>query len=532
MWRDIRVQVLLVAILTSIPLWLIPVAPLSDWPVHIAISREAYLLLTHQISNAYYSVNLYFLGSSAVHLLMLGLQFFVSWEIAAKLALTLLFFTAPVCWWLAFKMLDPAKEKWFVFGTLANYSLFFYWGAVNFLFATSLAFVWIALGIRAFRHKEENVQLFLLLGALVYLCHGYVFFMSAGLLLFVYLYHKIWHHDNPPSFTLAAVSLLACLALLNTLTNPTLPRDQSYYTEVNICAYADAAHTVDPEFKINQHFAVNYLAELLNRVQIFNPFIYLQTVFPLVYVAIMAALLAAGWFFFRSVDSNAGGEPLAGRVLPLLKSQLVFDRFYALLFALLLLHFFILPAFVPRLSGFGDRSLLLAAGFFLLSYQKKENFGRIQQLAVLLVAANVLYQAVSFSSYAPQQASVLSALENVSRQLPAGATVLVLPSNWSYPSIPYGPLNAYYHGLVLVYNPRVYVSGMFLYQETFILRSNFTTLDDFVLWGPKPQEYREEYPKSDINITHCYWPMPGAFDYYLDDRMVLHPNQVATIQTR
>ncbi|VVB56550.1 Uncharacterised protein [uncultured archaeon] len=523
---DKRLLIALIVAVSILPLWIIPIAPLADWPVYLSISREAYLINAGQVANPYYHVEFSFLGSSLVHLLLVALQSFVSLELAGKLVLSLLFVIAPLGWWAFFHFLDPAKEEWCLIGTLVNYSIYFYYGAINYLFAIPLGLAWLAMGIRAFRKGEQAHPAFFWLGILTYLAHGYVFFLAAGLLLLAYLHRRLWLNKPAELMPFLMVVLLLLGALINTIMNPIQTRDLGYYLQVNGCAADELIRSVDSQFRSSAFLATQYISRLAEHLGSINPFFFLQTVFPLPIALAGLLLLGAGWLLMQVQQARQEGRPLR-EIVSLNKSGVSWDRFYLAISALLLLHFLLLPS-VVLVPSLYDRSAVLMFAFLLLALHAPKYKTHIFWLVAGLVLLNAGYQLILFAGHAPVQAEALQRVGAAAAQMPANSTLFVLPTNWTARYV--YPLNAYYHAFVLVDNPHAYVSSMFLYQDTFILRADFPLVDDLVTWGPAPSMFQTNYPKA--NVSKCYAQVPGQFDYYLDEDMVLHQNPAANRTVR
>ncbi|MCL6088879.1 MAG: hypothetical protein M1530_01805, partial [Candidatus Marsarchaeota archaeon] len=406
--------IFLAAILSVLPLWIIPVAPLSDWPAHLGISREAYLLFSGQIENANYYLDFSFLGYSLVHLLLMALQYAFSLEISSKILLSVLFLLTPLCWRWFFQIIDPAKTDYAVIGLLMNYSTFFYFGNINYLFALNFGLVWLGLGLDAFRHGHGRWPLFALFGILTYLSHAYLFLFIAALLALIYAYQRLFLGKGVHRASAIVLALMLMLAGINYLARTPHSLDNEYLKETAICT-AKAVLAAGPA-QYHPGAVVAEIAGAAVHSKIFDPLPFLQSVVPLNYLMFVAVLLAIGFLAKSCIVFMEKGTPIrefAKQAIPPLRLKL--DWFYVCLIAIIYLHYYLLPVCAIDLCSLDIRPLPIAMALGVLAIRHHGANSKLVWLVLALVLLNFAVQLALFSAHAPEQQQILGTLQ----QMPA-----------------------------------------------------------------------------------------------------------------
>ncbi len=504
-------------------MWILPVAPLSDWPAHLAIARESFLLSTGAAQNAYYYVDFSFLGYSLVHLFMMFLQYFTSWQTAGQITLTLLFLITPFCWWAFFRILDKSKEWWLVFGFLINYSIFFYYGMINYVFAIHVGLVWIAIGIDAVLRGKRRLVPFLVLGAITFLLHAYVLILLSIALLAVFFYEWAYRGHKSEMLTALATVAILSVAVISAIFNPTTVRDQSYFNGVRACALAlfekNSPSIYDPKTFIGEIVvSVNNFATQENPLYFLSPVgLFPTIIFFIILISIGFALVS----FVNFVQTGRPISKLLGNFSQLIVN-IKFEPIFLAIALIFLIHFIILPSCPARICSMREKSLPLFFAFLLLSIKIPANIIKPAAIAIsIIILFSIAMQELSFNQYAYVQKGILERLQASAGLLPDGATVFAIPAEWNtfdktdflYP--PYR--NPHYQELLPIYKPTAYVSGLFLYQETFILRTKFPIFDSMVEFGPDSLNMK-------TNVSSCYSSPPKQFDYILDENIGIKEN--------
>ncbi len=517
---------LILAILCLIPIWVIEWAPLTDWPIHLADSKLAYGIISNQLQSPFYHVQFDVLSYSLVHLLLVGLQYLVSLSLAGKLVLSLLTILSPACWWYFLHTLQPKKERFFVLGFLTNFTIFFYAGNIDYLFAVDFGLVFIAIGLQLLLSKKGSWPLFLLSGALTYVSHGYVFLLLCGALGAAWFYQCVYRGKPAGRLAFAGLAGLLLLGAFGILGPDLFPssgasKDQSYSLNVSSCldALHMQAYAHYQSAQIHARLASGVLVDVLfNKAWV--PDIFLRSVFPYPNLRIMALLVIVSlalylfgrWLFER--------EPLSKTIPRHLPPVKVGARFYLGLSMLFFLHYLLVPSVVPPNfpANLDYRSLIFAFAFLLLAIDLPWPH-RLEQLVILLVLVNVIFQSSLFYSHSSQQQAVLSKLQVIASRIPANQSVFVVPAIWdAYNGSVHYPLygNPHYHAFLSIDKPSLYVSGLFLDQNSYILRSRFPLYDEITFM----------LPVDSLNQTarNCYPPAPSIYDWVVDENMTLHPN--------
>lgn len=511
----------LLALLSVVPVWLTPMAPLTDWPAHLAISSEIKHLWLDGAAHPYYYLEWSFWGYSLVHIVLALMMSVMPWQLAGQLMLTTLMLLSPLCWREVFRRLAPEKEEWFVFGTLLNYSAFFYWGNINFLFAVCFGLLWLAWGLPAAEGRGRPMR-FLLAGTLTYFCHGYLFFIVGGTLAAAMAYRRLWEERSGDGFVAGLLVLMLILAGLNTLSNPSVPRDYGYAFEVNTCSQR-AAWTADPVPADAKYIPSMLVAGVLRAP--LNPLEFMQSAFPLIHLAYIAAGLSAILAFWALreflLHNRAPRQTLGAWGQRLGAGQTGVEWGYAALAGLMMLHYVAVPP-CPGVCGMNLRTLPLFAAFALLAI--KAGRGGVRALfwaMAALAAINILYQTAAFADHAEQD-RIMARLERAAEGMRPGAAVLVMPSKWNsaerYEG--YGPYRQpRMHAMLLLFNPRLQVSGLFMFQDTFILRSRFPIYDELTELGPSAWEPGD--------LPACFGAPPKEYGYVMGQDMAVRPNPAA-----
>ncbi len=518
----------LLILLSLIPVWLVPVAPLSDWPTHLAISSEMHYLLAGHTSS-FYHLDFTFLGYSSVHFALTLLQDIFSMEQAGQIILSLYILLNAACWWYFFRTLAPDRPYLFLFGLLMPFSTFFYSGNLNFLFAVAFGLVMLADGLSAIEGKRYSLPLFILSALLVYLSHGLVFFMLAGLLG---LYAAGWHAGLGRKSDLLPTAILVVLSaffLFNTISNPLLLRDYAYYSKVNICS-ADAIAPRQVSYSLPDRQFTQFFGKFMLRLG--TPLFFLYSVFGAQLLAILCILLALGLLLWTSTQfmeqrqsilhsANVIFGPIQGAV----------DYRYLFCAIYFLAIFYLVPSCLSFVCQLNERGTPFFLAFALLAFGIQKPRIAFFWPLLLIIFVNVLFQASLFSNEAGVQQSTFANLRGMAGGLSAGQSVFIIPnrlstsySTWAQP--PYPNLN--YPALLVHYAPGIYVSGLYTSHDFYLLRSNMTTFDEFVHFGPNPYLFEKQTPtnkeQTPIDIWDCYSPPPPGYTWILGQNLTLTMN--------
>lgn len=510
---------IVVGLLSVIPLWLIPVAPLTDWPTHLAISSLIHNLEVNPLANHFYYLDFSFLGYSLVHLLLAFLQSFVSYQTAGQIVLSLVYVLSPLGWWGFFRLMDPSKQSWAVFGLVFNYSTFFYFGNINFLISIPFGLVFLACGLRAVFQKREHPILFVITGVITYLFHAYVFILLAVLLGGVYFYRRMVLGHPAGRWMIPLLACLLILAILNLATNPTVPVDQTYFSNLSFCA--NKAISDQSEYN-PKSFISEWLSGSMRALRFIEP---LYSVWPVPNILLMALLSLSVFAVYLLHDFMASGRPIPQSLSVYLpKIEIGWDKFYLVLAAILYLHLLMVPDCAAWLCNLGQRSIPFCFALVLLAIRAPKLVAPFSWLMLLMVVINIFFQISVFAHAAPMQASILQSMHVMASALPPNATLFVVPSYWtSLYNYSFAPpySNLYYQSLLVDERPDIYIAGLYSPQQTFILRSHFPIFDDMVHFGPHPYLLK-------VHPYECYrWP-PSEYQFVIDENMTLmrNPNAV------
>ncbi|MFA5108094.1 MAG: hypothetical protein WC492_01005 [Candidatus Micrarchaeia archaeon] len=510
----------ILAILSILPIWILPVAPLLDWPAHMAIAKGVFESLIGHGVNQYYYTYFGFLGYSLITLMLVAFQFLFSLEFSAKIVLSIILLTGPICWYYFFKTLDPSKQNLWVLSLILNSSMFFYLGTINFLLSINLALVLIAFALSHIIYKKkQNALIFMALALLVYMAHGYTFFISCAIIYSFWAYYH-FIKGQKSSVQILAFTLVVLFAMINTLTNPTMERDLSNQLQIYKCAGSlwsenDLKATFD-----SSAFPKLFLGSLLS---IRNPFHFLYPVFPLEHLFLLFAFVI---FIFTIVLLQKYGVKQS-YVLALKKSgelSAEFNLAYLAVALAMLLHFFIMPDCVIVCDIY-SRSIPFFFVFLILSIKSKKFAKALFFASIAIIIINLIFQANVFYSLLPLQTQTLSKIQLIANSTSSGSTLFIIPAEWNFPFKEQGYLfykNAHYNALIFAYNPSLYVSGMFLTQDTFILRSNMPVFDEKYLL-PSP------YSDKGKDFVICYSNISKKFDYLVSENITLVPNDGKSI---
>lgn len=521
---------LLLALLATLPIFLIPIAPLTDWPVHLADSRMAFLVLTGQPHNAFYSVRFDALGYSLVHGLLIALQYVMSLQLAGQLVLVLLILISPFCWWYFFHLLDPSKEKFWAIGLLMNFTTFFYWGNINYLFALNFGLVFLASGICLFRRRSASLAAFFLAGVLTYLSHGYVFLMAAGVLGLVWAYEAIYQGRSirfRPTLVLLALILAVGMNLIGpTLSSASLFKDRSMYAQMQSCAISalDQVQSSYNPAAVNSRLALGTLLELL-RDKLLNPDQFLYSIFPYVHLRVMAFFALSAFICVLVIRWAMNGQPAKKAMASLIPKISIASSLYLAIALLFLLHYVLAPSDVLNTFpiGLDIRSLPFVLAFFVLALRFPHE-SQIATFVLALVAASILFQAYVFNSHLSAQEQVLGHLQQAAQGISSNATVFVVPADWTnlrpfqlYPVFE----NPHYHAMLSVYAPTLYVSGLFLDEDHYLLRSAFPLHDEII--------FLPSVSARAPGLEACYSRVPPAYGWILDENISVRRNPAAPV---
>ncbi|PIT84709.1 hypothetical protein COU37_02180 [Candidatus Micrarchaeota archaeon CG10_big_fil_rev_8_21_14_0_10_45_29] len=512
---------LLASLLSIIPIWIIPIAPLSDWSAHLAISSQINYLMQGGSSQFFY-IDYSFLGYSFVHLLISSLTYFFPLEISGKITLSLLYILSPICWYKFFSSTDPSKKYLATFGFLMSYSSFFYYGNINFLFSLGFSLLFLSYGLKIFEKQKQNLSLFILFGFLAYLSHFYVFLLASFIIAFLAIYKKFWLGEKIYLGLGGAIFVqMAVLAFLDVLTNNYIPRDSSYSDSLYVCSIEKYTQFSGSTFNVSGFFP-KLIGSLLTTAAHYNPLGMFNTVFPFPNIILALIFLGLPASLFILLKHFKEGKPVRfywQRAESFLKSN--FHPAYLPLITLLAIHFLLIPNCLTFICHIGDRALPFMYAFIFLSIKKDSKL--ILPLSILfliLFALNLPYQAFIFSDSGALQAGIIEKTAQYAKELPENSTLFVIPSNYTsvYSGKSSAPLpNPYYQSLALYYNPKIYIAGIFGFQDTFIMRSREPLFDDMAHFGP--------IPGQDIgNVSECYEKIPKEFNYYISQNMSLVKN--------
>ncbi len=495
--------------LVALPIWLIPIAPLPDWVTHLALSHEAYLIYTGQITHQYYFLDFSFLGYSFMYLLLMALQFFVSWELAGKIVLTLLVFSTPICWHYFFKKLDPEKEPLFIVGfLLCIYIWFFYGGMISFLFSIDFGLVFMAIGMTG-RNKPLDIVKFFLIGLLTFMANVYGFFLCA-VVIFISQFYRLYVEKKRLGETmLLPCIILTILLLLNSLSYTNPARDIGFYKDILKCT---GPYQIDLiKNNISSPMMSTLVISFLNPAGVLSLFrtIYLSKE---LYVALF--LLIIGFFVFMLKKTLLEEKaPDIFAYLPIVK----FNGLYLALAMILFLHYFIIQDYqiMQTSATLSSRSIPFMFAFLFLAVQCKKMIHPLFYLITIIVIINAFFMASQFMAHAPVQSGILSKTYQLAHEIPNGSAVYVIPASWNSAntSVVGVFVNPYYHSTLLLYNPSLYVSNEFFNPPPSMLHSSFPLFDEFKF-----------DPRLNESAFSCYNRTPKIFGWIINQNMTLRKN--------
>jgi len=517
-WQSIAI---ILSILAILPIWIIDVAPLSDWPFHLAVSREAFLLLTNQVQSDFYRVDFSFLGYSLPHAILIFLQYFTDIFTAGKIFLSLLFLMSIFCWYWAFEFLDSSKKGYFLLGLVANQSAYYFLGMVSFLFAVHIGILWLAVSFTKKLPLNQKYILFLSLAILVYLSHGYVFFLLS-VPIFAWLFYDAVINKQKSAAVLVIFNVVLLLfAGANTFSNNSLGRDLTYSVKINSCNLEQSVLFEHSLFDQKKNFTLEFFFGVYSNTFSILPIGYFIPLLsnPIALLSILTLFI----LLILKLSSLISSEKFIFH--PPAISGLAINKNYALTSAYFYAHFLFIPFSAASIYFFNERSIPFLTAFAALSF-KNENWDKIILNSLLaIVVVSLIFQALSFYSNISEQEKIIYSIKEIASKIPNDSAVMIFSSDWN--SRIYTPLspvqkNPQYHALLLIYNPNIYVSNMFLFQDTFILRSNFKIFDEFRVW------YSSNKELDDAVYNKCYSPIPAEFDYYISRNMALVENKNIT----
>ncbi|MFH0927730.1 MAG: hypothetical protein V1822_04075, partial [Candidatus Micrarchaeota archaeon] len=385
------------------------------------------------------------------------------------------------------------------------------------LFAAHIAILWVAVAFTKKLAYKYRLAAFTILAILVYLSHGYLFFFLA-LPLLAFFFYDAFSHKNKESAVLAIVQIALLLAAAaNTASNSSLPRDLTYSMGINACAMQDSILLKHKDYEQKWNVPYEFLGGIYSKFFSIVPIGYFIPLLsnPAAIIAILICLIA----LILKLASAFASEKLD---IPNLRlPQINFNKKYLALTAYSYAHFLFVPFSAASIYFLNERSIPFITAFAALSFSHKKLDSLIPKILTAIVVASLIFQAAAFYMNIPAQQKIIDKAKIMAQELPQNSTVMIFSAEWN--SRVYTPLlpvqaNPEYNALLLIYNPYIYESNMFLFQDTFLLRSNFPIFDEFRIW------YSSDKPLDDLIYKDCYAPIPKEFDYYIDRNMTLMKN--------
>lgn len=500
----------ILTLLVMLPMWMLPIAPLPDWVTHLALSHEAYLLFTHQIAHPFYFLDFSFLGYSFMYFVLVFLQMFLPWELAGKITLSLLVAVTPICWWYFLKVLAPGKEPLFIAGFLLIYSWFFYGGMISFLFSVNFGLVFLAVGITE-QTTKRGILKFLAIGLLTFTAHVYTFFLCVGLIFIVQLYRLFFQRR-----LLAQTTLLPCIALLipllvDSLASYTAPaRDIGFYQEVLRCT---SSFSIDALKNSTANPAMGAIfSSGLNLVSFAFVFKTVYFFEPLFLCALLGAIGFLAYLLFHTLMDETA--PDLFHILP----SLHFEHLFLFLAFLLFLHPLVISEYqvMETYALLPFRSIPFFIAFVLIAVRFKRAVPILFCAIALLVLANVMYMTAQFNEHRAVQETILPKVARLAQSIPPNSTVFVVPGEWDLPNSSKRGVfaNPYYHSVLLLENPTIYVSNEFFNPPPSFLHSRFPIFDE-LKWDNR----------MNSSAVRCYESPPKDFNWVVDADMSLRKNR-------
>jgi hypothetical protein len=152
--RDVRITslgllfVMLAGFLVA-PIWIVAWPPLLDYPNHLASA----FVLAHLKDPAYH-FNHFFRAEwglypyLAEYLILVGLERFMSVELAGRILLSMYLLAFPLSVWFFVRQVNPGQDSMAFWGLLAAHNLFFLYGFLNFCLSLPACFLALALWLR------------------------------------------------------------------------------------------------------------------------------------------------------------------------------------------------------------------------------------------------------------------------------------------------------------------------------------------------------------------------------------------------
>ena len=513
LWHvDSRTQLyvgVIISALLIISMWVLPIAPLADWPIHLAMAQEAYLIWTGQLVHNFYYLDFSFLGYSFMYISLMLLQTFFSIETSGKIVLSVLVLLTPLSWRFFLSRLDPKKTPLFVAGFLMFFSWPFYAGWVSFLYAVDFGLIFLAIGLNENRWGKKELLAMVAFGIFAYMAHLYVFFLCVFVILANALY-EIYMKNKPlrATYLLPTLALIS-LAAINTIEIPQGVPDISFYKAVQACVSEKVIMAENLEWGVSYFGIIWRLAQSLDITTMF------PGMFLLDFLKATLILLTAGFVTFLGIKTLA--DEKAAEVGEIIKSIKIEPRYFAIA-AAMLLHTAIIPhhMVVQDQLPIGVRSIPLLIAFAIIAFKFERAIKILFYAIAILAALNAGYMAHAFWEHAPGQAQIIEKLEQISEQIPDGSAAFIVPAKWNLALDYNKPLyeNPGYHSVLLMQKPSLYISGQFLYPPSTILRSSFPLYDEMRLWD-KP---------DNMTIFECYSDVPSQYGWIIDENMTLGKN--------
>ena len=519
--KNVFNSILLLSLLTIIPIWIIPIAPIVDWPTHLAISGKIFTLLTDVSAQNFHYLDFSFLGYSLTHLLIVAFQYLFNLELSGQIVLSLIFLSSGLCWWYFFKKMDSDKQWFAIFGLFLNFSTYAYNGMVHYILAVNLGLIFLAFSIDAIKNNKRNLLAIFIFGALTYMALAYSFILCITILAVVFFYHKVWKNEKIDQPSLFIIFILILFSLINIFSNPVIERDIAYEKSIEVCVSKTITKDTYSRDGFFSQLLFHFLTSNLFPTSIFS------SVFPLRLLEYLAVFIFFG-LMIKGLDiqlkTSKSFKSYILQHLPKIKIKI--NKLYFAIFLILMIHFFILPHCVNKLCHLNTRSIPFALAFIPLAFSVSlKNKIPILNIAIALIIINSIFMGAVFFSQIDNQENTLNSLKTIANTIPSNSTVLIIPSKET--SVFYfgkvEPLysNLNYHALLAFYAPNSYISGLYTLQDTYILRSKFVIYDEMVHFGPNPIQINQFTGK---NISSCYYPIPKEFDYYIHEGYVLNKN--------
>jgi hypothetical protein len=170
------------------PIWTVPFPPLMDYPNHLA---SAFVLARLQDTAYHFSQ---FFGADwstypylTMDVLLVGLQRFMSIDLAGRLFLSLTVLSVPAAAWFFIRRVNPGEENLVFWSLLVSNNLYFFrFGFLNLQLSMAICFLLLGLWVRYLDHPRVAAWcLLLLVSTALYFTH-IVGFAVAGVVMTAY----------------------------------------------------------------------------------------------------------------------------------------------------------------------------------------------------------------------------------------------------------------------------------------------------------------------------------------------------------